>query len=547
MLTLARHDGAMVLGGASWTLAPDGAVLRDGVHAAGGMAQALIGSDQVLYVWGPDETWWQWTGDTWASVAGVPPEAVVASAPSSLQWNGWTWTLGTGLEVLRDGVQVEGGTGTELRLNADGLAVKGTDGLWWALSETWVAASRALLEVRPEGGAPAPEPGAPVQAHSAAAWCDSVGVTTHLNYNDTAYYQRWPEVRDLLIASGIKHVREGIPRMGQEYYDRLREWHDAGVKFLGLLGEASLDDLDGLVAAMPNIEAIEGLNEWDLSGDPNWVANLRAYQEKFYAAGKAHGLIVLGPSLTSEPAFDAVGDLSHAMDWAQLHNYYGTRPSETPGWGAGGYGSLDWSKRMSAKIAPGVPIVTVETGYPTDPGCNPCMPDQDMPEAACVRYLSRLVCEQFRAGLPRTYLYQFVEDFQPQGPVDNYPTFGMIRSDGTPKATYYAVMHLLSAAASAPVTPGTLAYTLSAAHPDLRQLLLQKADGTFLLLAWLGVESMNPDTRQMNPGVSVAATLTLPKSHRVRSLRRLEDDGQLQATTGLAVSDQLTLVEIGPS
>jgi hypothetical protein len=541
MLTLAATgDGVLVLGGATWSLAPDGAVLRDGVHAAGGRGKALCGCDQTLYVWGTDEQWWRWTGETWVWVAGVPVEGVVASAPSSLTWNGWGWTIGPALEVLRDGVQVSGGMGTELRVNAAGLSVKGTDGLWWELTETWAESLSPPLEVRPPA-----EVGGAVQALSAAAFVDSVGVTTHLNYVETAYYTRWPVIRDLLVASGIRHVREGIPKMDGWYYQRIREWHGAGVKFLGMLGWATKADFDQLRGAMPNLEAIEGLNEWDLNGGEDWVADLWAYQPALYAQGHEAGIPVLGPSLTSQAAFEAVGDLGAYMDWAQLHNYYSTRHPETTGWGADGYGSLEWSKRMSALVAEGVPIVTVETGYPCDPGHDPRMAACDMPEAACVRYLSRLLVEQFAQGLPRTYLYQFVEDFQPQGPVDGYATHGLVRADGTPKATYRAVQSLLTLAKSGPGTPGTLAYTLTAATPDLRQVLLGKADGTFLLVGWRAAVSMDPDTRQLVPVSGVPATLTLPKSHRVRHVWRLGDDGRLGTVPELAVTDQLTVVEIG--
>jgi hypothetical protein len=540
VLTLARGDGALMLGGSRWTIGADAAVLRDGVQAAGGTGKALIGCDHTLYVWGTDEHWWRWTGDTWAAEPEVPPELVAASAPSSLAWNGWSWTIGPWLEVLRDGVQVEGGTGTELRLNAAGLSVKGTDGQWWVLSERWVAAAVPPMEVRPPTSAAGPG----VQALSAAAFVESVGVTTHLNYVDTAYYTRWPAVRDLLLASKIRHVREGIPRMAPWYYDRLRAWHNGGVRFLAMLGKATVDDFAALVQAMPNIAVIEGLNEWDLNGGPTWVADLRRYQSTFYDTAQAWGLMALGPSLTSQAAFEAVGDLSADMDTAQVHNYYSTRHPETTGWGADGYGSLDWSRRMSAIIAPGKAVWTVETGYPCDPGHEPRMPDRDMPAAACVRYVSRLLVEQFAQGIGRTYLYQFVEDFQPHGPVDGYATHGLVRADGTPKATYWAVQSLLHAASSGPVTPGTLAYTLTAAHPDVRQVLLHKADGTFLLVVWLALASMDPDTRHMRPGVSVAATLTLPKSHRVRHLRRLGDDGRLVDVADLVVSEQLTLIEI---
>ena len=453
----------------------------------------------------------------------------------ALTWHGHRWELGPNADVLCDGEVVYPGPAVEIAITDAGVSVVVPDGRQYLLG--W---SLVTPPTTPPGhGLPV------VQAHPAAAFVESVGVTTHLNYHDTAYYKDWPTVRDLLVQSGIRHVREGIPRMGAWYYDRIKEWHAAGVQCLGMLGKANLAELDAMVANMPPMEAIEGVNEWDLNGGPNWVADLRAYQPQFYAAAKAHGLQVLGPSLTSSMAFDALGDLSVYMDWAQLHNYYGTRHPETPGWGDDGYGSLDWSKRQSAKIAPGVPIWTVETGYPTDPQCEPAMPDRDMPEAACVRYLTRLLCEQFAQGIPRTYLYQFVEDFQSNGPVDAYATHGLVRADGSPKATYHAVANLIAAVGRAPGPAGTLGYTLTGASPDLRQLLLHTADQRFLLLVWLGCACMHPDTRQMYPEVApVPVTLALDPAYQVARTVRMGDDGQW-APCDLSAGDQVTLVEIG--
>src|SRR5438105_4471612 len=46
----------------------------------------------------------------------------------------------------------------------------------------------------------------------------------------------------------------------------------------------SLTDLVNMVAGPMRsaVDAVEGPNEYDHAGDPNWVANLRAYQQQLY-------------------------------------------------------------------------------------------------------------------------------------------------------------------------------------------------------------------------------------------------------------------------
>jgi hypothetical protein len=530
MLTLNTIHGSLQVGGSTWTLNAEGYALVDGEYALYWQGTRLCEHDRALYLFGTNGQWYRWQPGAWVYVGVLPPEQVVTSAPNILAWNNGWWALGDNGEVLRHGQHIESAYGVEIHADDSGLYVRDASGTWVQWTAVWEASP----------GPSGPTTPSATPARSSADFIDSIGVTTHLNYLDTAYYARWPQVRDLLIQSGIRHVREGIPRMDPWYYDRIKEWHNAGVQFLAMMGKGTSPELDKLVADMPNIFAIEGLNEWDLSGDPDWANYCREYQHKFYKEAKKHNLTVLGPSLTSQAAYEAVGPIGESMDFAQLHNYYGTRNPETPGWGDDGYGSLDWHKRQSTKIAAGVLIWTVETGYPTDPGYAPRMPEQDMPEAACVRYITRLLCEQFAQNIKRTYIYQFVEDFTRGGPIDGFATHGLVRSDGTAKATYHAVKNLIGTLKTAGSSEGSLAYGIN--DPAVRHLLLGTSDG-FALLLWLPVESMDPNTRELINHTSRGVTLSLPDNYQVSSINRMNDAGQW-APSELDVNDQLTLIHI---
>jgi len=70
----------------------------------------------------------------------------------------------------------------------------------------------------------------------------------------------------------------------------------------------------------------------------------------------------------------------------------------------------------------------------------------------------------------------------------------MVRRDGTPKPSFVAVSNLISLLADpdAEFTPSDLRYALSGNVTDLRQLVLQKQDGTHYLILWVNARSYNP-------------------------------------------------------
>src|SRR5438445_2025300 len=70
-------------------------------------------------------------------------------------------------------------------------------------------------------------------AQRADSLVDSIGVNTHLYFDDTRY-GNFLAYEPLLVASGIRHIRDGnaspyVNQRGTEYYPRLRDLAKKGI------------------------------------------------------------------------------------------------------------------------------------------------------------------------------------------------------------------------------------------------------------------------------------------------------------------------------
>lgn len=149
--------------------------------------------------------------------------------------------------------------------------------------------------------------GAAVQARAADAFVDSIGIGVHLAYSDTPYVSQFATLRSRLEELGVRHVRDDLYPGREDQYERLRELAGAGIGSTLILGSpangsAGLEDLLEVAASLDGVEALEGPNEYStMGGDPNWIANLRAYQQELYARAKGDpalaALPVIGPDL----------------------------------------------------------------------------------------------------------------------------------------------------------------------------------------------------------------------------------------------------------
>lgn len=369
---------------------------------------------------------------------------------------------------------------------------------------------------------------APVAAKQADSFVASVGVHARFAAMTTTD-------RDLLVNSGIRVVR-GNPET-QADFDQLKYLTDQGIKtivaiqpgtsvrpdatFWGKNSTLNNNQPFGIVdyvkkIGVSNVLAVEMNNEMNNSyhhrnfywhpGDTEkindtptsplyWAKYARVATEATHNALKGdsatQNIPILGPSLTTEAAYAAAGDMSAWIDYSNIHHYMAGRHPETGGWGSNGYGSIGWTiNALSAKqnAADKNAIAATEGGNAT---ADSNTTNNQWSLEAHGKYIPRYYLAHFNAGYKWTCIYR-LEDFN-TGSSNGEENFGLLKSDGTPKPAFNAVKNLIGLLADpgAPFTPSSLDYTLSGSTANVQSTLLQKRNGKFYLCLWLAKQGWN--------------------------------------------------------
>ncbi len=128
-------------------------------------------------------------------------------------------------------------------------------------------------------GNPEPGPPAPLseRERSADAFVGSIGVVVHLNYVDTAY-GRQADVIARLRELGVSHIRDAMPSPVEPLGIGLKAARQAGIRATLATGDVATDPeaavADALKVVPRPVDAFEGPNELDNSGDPGWPPTL---------------------------------------------------------------------------------------------------------------------------------------------------------------------------------------------------------------------------------------------------------------------------------
>ncbi len=320
----------------------------------------------------------------------------------------------------------------------------------------------------------------------ADAFVNSVGIVTWFVYSTTAYTTRFPALSQLLIDSGVKHIRDSGPPYDQTYLRKMALFRSHGIRHsVGTPEGSTPAQITAVINAFGpnNVDMIEPQNEYDTYAkqDPNWVPHIIAQQKMIWKTVRSNrsfnGITVMGPAFANPNSYRIVGPLDAYEDAGNLHASF---CNYNPGTNNGtvNLGNVTARARAGTKYKP---IWTTETTYDDNTSVTHVC---QTPDPVIARYFPRELAERWNAGEPRTYISQLVDTPQPGDP---FGYLGLARVDGSPKPQYTAIKSMLSVLSDpgSPFRPTMLRYTVSGQTNYVHHTLLQKRDGTYVMMLWV--------------------------------------------------------------
>lgn len=296
---------------------------------------------------------------------------------------------------------------------------------------------------------------------------------------------------------GVEHVRDDLWNNLPRSYDEMNYIaQNAKVKYDLILGnpsrgQAPVEYVNTVAKHLTGaVEAIEGPNEWDNFGPSNWVTQLRDYQAKLHTAAKANSatarLPLLAPALAFRENYSQLGTQTGVSDVGNSHLYPGGRKPSV---------DIAEAQSMSESRTGTSSTIVTEAGYQN--AINTTSGHHPVSEGVAATYLPRMLAEHVLAGTERVYTYELIDGAIDESKADIEAHFGLLRHDWSPKPAYTAMKNMLALLddTDAAFTPGALAYRTSGGGSDLRQILTQRSDGTFVLLLWRDVTIWNTVAR----------------------------------------------------
>jgi len=480
-----------------------------------------------------------------ATAAAIPVSAATKAALDA----GKTSTEGSVASLSRSGLASAFGTGSATTA-ASRSAATATGGATSGASSTQAAEEAAYA---PEAGAlsAAVVGRTPRKAVDLANVFGVVCVTSSRN----GVWGEHSLIKSRLQELGVRHIRNRLFTGNKGQVEWLRELGAAGIRLNALMGDptgkgGTPEALVKLAAdQLPGVcSSFEGANEWNLQGGSRWVSTLRDHQTRLYRAAKGNSktrnIPVLAPALGMRQGYTELGNLTNALDYGNIHLYTGGFPP--------GYRTNDVLASERA-VCGAKPIMVTETGWHNAIHSNAT--HHWTSEAAAGTYAPRLLLEYFTRNVPRIFIYELIDD-EPNASMTNHEAhFGLLRQDFSKKPAFTALSNFMAlldkpnTIAAAPT--GQLAYTTTRAPGDLKQVLVRRTDGKFVLFLWRDVSIWDPHTERPVSVKPAEVTLSFGSrsavsAYRPSSSRTAFSKSSAASGISMAIAGEVVAVEVKP-
>ena len=441
---------------------------------------------------------------------------------------------------------------------------------------------------------------AQVPARKADELVNSIGVNVHFSFGESPYHQHYDSARNLLGESGIRFIRDRIDPSASRRERQQMDWWDLyGVQIAGIVDAKenvgngqypTLEEVPELLRIAreaygpQRIAGLMGLNEWDISRDTTstgevkkktrsqWVPEWRLQQRTLYDAVKSDPVLSAVPVVMSPLAHSfnieflertegdpqPLGNVSDMVDIGNDHPYPSSigLPNEERS-GPVPISIDNIVGRVRQVAGADVPVWFSETGYSQSddgtvaPGTTV---SQIVSGSAVAKYTPRLLAQHFKnPDVRKTFLYELLS-------TNDRTAWGLVREDFNKTPAFYAVKNFITLCEEATwdtatkewitppdYTPQSLDYTLAGDLTNVEQLLLQKSDGTYLLLLWQEVASFDAVARKdiAHPLRNIQVSLNDQVAPLINVYRLYRETNPSAALTPLATYSQTSQLTVG--
>jgi hypothetical protein len=390
-----------------------------------------------------------------------------------------------------------------------------------------------------------------VQAGSSNAFVNFIGVNTHYFDGGSAYDT--PSAEAALENLGVLHLRDQPGESSQDHhYLTLASFGiHLDMFWMGNYQTTrSPSTYAGSTIALSNFDSYEGENEQNVtcSGDGTWVSDVTALQSSLWSGMQSNGLSTLpliAPSFGNCGSWAQLISDANAMGtgvaaystYGNAHAYAGQVPPEQGGYVASqssNSGIPNSYQGIASIETPGKPLVVTEAGYGSDTSGN----DNGVGAVGQERYTLRELLNFWNQGAQKAYVYALLDD--PSG-----GNWGLMTDSYVAKPAYTALKNLISTLSDpggAGFSPGQLNDTLGGTLTNVNNVLLEKSNGTFELILWQAVASVNAGDSPLTVAPQTV-TLTFPSAPSSIGAQTFTNTGTLTPVT-LAQSGSVTSVPV---